>query len=1195
MSALTSLLVRDEVVSVRQIEDAISRQVLEGGELDTALLELDAAPENVLNAYCAASFRLPAVARDEVMGVSEATLSLISREQAERYRVVPITHDASTIVVATYHPLVETSRKELSAAIGMQVELCIASELRIEVALAAYYGIAMSPRLGRLAERIESAQAGALPAVEPMMETPISGLAAELFDDLDEGEDEDDVVASAGAMPIDHQSLRPETSAREVSVGRVVEVRASQLPPAGPPGGVPTPVVDSYALSSERKTSPTSSTQTGLRSPIPSPPEDLVMPLDEPPPPRAAIAPAPRQVSIPPSGAKPTVGFGPGQKPFVSKSPEAAANVAAKAVQPTAAGTAPSSPKAAGLAGAPKAAQPPIASAKPVQSPAFARASAGRVANDVGRDKGTLAGEKRVGIPQGPISREAASQLLERADDRDAVIEVFFRYTRQYFDATALCSIREDRVLGREVHNVPALDDIRGLSLSVARGSALEEVLRTLKPQVVDLSRKAEDRPLVEALRRANSQPSALMPVCIQRRVVAIVYGDRGGEFFGQRDLGAMTELLPEVSRAFERIIRTRKVLGLSARDRSLAHAKAELGNAATQLHFPAQSAPIDESHDPAKAEALLRNARRALSALGAPRTAPPPPGAAARLAVPTTSMSAAVTAREAPAAMSGRETSAALAAPQPFEVTEGLQELDRLPTARLPAVDAELEQDMTPEPAQKPPAYMSKPPPGFGRYSSSREGEGDEPTLSGESESDSDTRPIRGRTSKRPRDNSAPPSDPNFSATADTIDNLEVPRFESPVPERVPSPRPSKPPPGTGVYSERGGSSEVISLAPPRRSSQPSPKTRRSQPPRAPSVPPPRSSEPRLPDTKKTSRRPPPPEPRREDPTPIPGPVYSVDSKQDFASLPSAQPRTGPYAPVPREASVIVDTLGQTRGLIDDLCNCGPDDEGPTVQSLLLVGDEAIDLLIERFPGPLWFDRRRPYARLPFGRDTGPIARALAAFGERALSRVIPLMRSPQADVRYYATLFASDQVHPELLVPIAERLFDEDAQIRLMVRETLPAYRSLTQFAQVLGSLRTRMLEARAPLPARLAAIDAISNLRDGQSVPALVELLAHADRQLSIPAHRALVAITCQDFGSNTKKWRIWYEDNQHRHRVQWLIDSLMHNEQSLRSAAGIELQKATQVYYGFVASAAKKDRERAQRRYQDWWDSEGRKRM
>jgi hypothetical protein len=77
MSALTSLLVRDDVVSVRQIEDALERQVLEGGELDTALLELSDVPENVLIAYRAVSFRALPVLREELMAASAAAQSLL--------------------------------------------------------------------------------------------------------------------------------------------------------------------------------------------------------------------------------------------------------------------------------------------------------------------------------------------------------------------------------------------------------------------------------------------------------------------------------------------------------------------------------------------------------------------------------------------------------------------------------------------------------------------------------------------------------------------------------------------------------------------------------------------------------------------------------------------------------------------------------------------------------------------------------------------------------------------------------------------------------------------------------------------------------------------------------------------------------------------------------------------------------------
>ena len=77
MSSLTSLLARDEIVSVHAIEDALQRQVLEGGEIDTALLELGVVPENTLSAYLAATVGLQSVAREELMGVSDETLKLL--------------------------------------------------------------------------------------------------------------------------------------------------------------------------------------------------------------------------------------------------------------------------------------------------------------------------------------------------------------------------------------------------------------------------------------------------------------------------------------------------------------------------------------------------------------------------------------------------------------------------------------------------------------------------------------------------------------------------------------------------------------------------------------------------------------------------------------------------------------------------------------------------------------------------------------------------------------------------------------------------------------------------------------------------------------------------------------------------------------------------------------------------------------
>jgi hypothetical protein len=75
---------------VKKIEEAIQRQVISGGALDTVLLEVGAAPENVLASYCAAVFELQPVAAAELMAVSRDVVRLVPREVAEQHRVVPL-------------------------------------------------------------------------------------------------------------------------------------------------------------------------------------------------------------------------------------------------------------------------------------------------------------------------------------------------------------------------------------------------------------------------------------------------------------------------------------------------------------------------------------------------------------------------------------------------------------------------------------------------------------------------------------------------------------------------------------------------------------------------------------------------------------------------------------------------------------------------------------------------------------------------------------------------------------------------------------------------------------------------------------------------------------------------------------------------------------------------------------------------
>jgi hypothetical protein len=83
-----------------------------------------------------------------------------------------------------------------------------------------------------------------------------------------------------------------------------------------------------------------------------------------------------------------------------------------------------------------------------------------------------------------------------------------------------------------------------------------------------------------------------------------------------------------------------------------------------------------------------------------------------------------------------------------------------------------------------------------------------------------------------------------------------------------------------------------------------------------------------------------------------------------------------------------------------------------------------------------------------------------------------------------------------------------------------------------------------------------------------------------------------ISRQDFGLDFKKWSAWWEANKGRHRLEWLIDSLMHDQRAIRAAASEELRTITKEYFAYYDDLPKRERERAQSRYREWWENVGR---
>jgi hypothetical protein len=53
--------------------------------------------------------------------------------------------------------------------------------------------------------------------------------------------------------------------------------------------------------------------------------------------------------------------------------------------------------------------------------------------------------------------------------------------------------------------------------------------------------------------------------------------------------------------------------------------------------------------------------------------------------------------------------------------------------------------------------------------------------------------------------------------------------------------------------------------------------------------------------------------------------------------------------------------------------------------------------------------------------------------------------------------------------------------------------------------------------------------------------------------------------------------------------------MHEVPAIRRAAGDEVKALTKEYFGYYDDLPRKEREKAQQRYRDWWAAEGRLRF
>ncbi len=177
MAKLGQLLVARGWITVQQLTRALKNQNVTGGRLGTCLLEMDALREDLLHKGLSEQLGVPAASIDDLRGIPEEVLGLISDKLARRLRAVPFQVEGGRLDLALMDPRNLAAQDEIAFASGKRVKVHVASEIRILEALERYYGEECPSRYGMVLDRLNRArylwEKPAEPQRPPVAELPL--------------------------------------------------------------------------------------------------------------------------------------------------------------------------------------------------------------------------------------------------------------------------------------------------------------------------------------------------------------------------------------------------------------------------------------------------------------------------------------------------------------------------------------------------------------------------------------------------------------------------------------------------------------------------------------------------------------------------------------------------------------------------------------------------------------------------------------------------------------------------------------------------------------------------------------------------------------------------------------------------------------------------------------------------------------
>jgi type IV pilus assembly protein PilB len=145
---LGELLLKENMVSPQQLQDALNHQKQNGGKLGKAFVSLGFVKDEEITSLLSRQYGVPSINLDH-FEVDPAIIKIIPAETARKYQVLPLSRSGATLTIAMADPTNVFAMDDIKFMTGYNVEPVVASEAALEDAIDRYYGSARSLELRR--------------------------------------------------------------------------------------------------------------------------------------------------------------------------------------------------------------------------------------------------------------------------------------------------------------------------------------------------------------------------------------------------------------------------------------------------------------------------------------------------------------------------------------------------------------------------------------------------------------------------------------------------------------------------------------------------------------------------------------------------------------------------------------------------------------------------------------------------------------------------------------------------------------------------------------------------------------------------------------------------------------------------------------------------------------------------------------